>query len=81
MCYMGERDQGFSGMDQPTDPLLAETSMADKSRDQSKAKKEDEKKPTQPVELTDDQIQAVIGGASQPPPNTGGSGGGGVQPN
>jgi hypothetical protein len=53
--------------------------MTDKSRDQSKAKKEDEKKQIQPVELTDDQIQAVIGGASQPPPNTGGSGG--VQPN
>jgi hypothetical protein len=75
--------QGLTDMisdgEHPSNLLPAETSMTDKSRDQSKAKKEDEKKQIQPVELTDDQIQAVIGGASQPPPNTGGSGG--VQPN
>ncbi len=61
-------DQHISGMDQPTDPLLAESDMRDKSKDAGEPKKEAEKKQPQPVELTDDQLLAITGGATNPNP-------------
>ncbi|MGP0064056.1 MAG: hypothetical protein ACLQGP_10725 [Isosphaeraceae bacterium] len=44
--------------------------MSDKSRDPSRSKKDVEKKQLKPVELTDDQLLAITGGAgvNNPPP-------------
>ncbi len=76
---MGERDERISGTEQPTDPLPSESIMSDKSKDPGKSKTEAEKKPPQPVELTDEQLLAVVGGAvnPKPPPTTLPGGGGG----
>jgi hypothetical protein len=69
VLHQGLTDVIPAGNTHPTSCLRNPT-MADKSRDQSKAKKENEKKQPQPVELTDDQLRAI----------TGGDGGGGSSP-
>jgi hypothetical protein len=56
--------------------FLAETGMSDKSKGAIEPKKETEKKPPQPVELTDDQLLAITGGGEStptpaPPPGSG----------
>ena len=71
----------ISGRQHSSNPLLAESSMSDQSRDLNESKKEAEKKQPRPVELSDEQLDAITGGASQPPPPPPGGGSGGVQPN